>query len=457
MCKTAVLKPAKAAAFSSGWHKSNKDGGCVMMYSIPYGKSSVSFDTYDNRVVFDGCMKNLPAVDDFDGELLRSLDAPIASLPLAHLAKGKKNILFLVEDNTRDTPLTRILPVVVNYLNRAGVPDANISFMTAPGTHRIMTDEELRTKLGDEILGRFAVYQHDATCSEEIADLGEIEVAGYKLPVHINKRALAADLLVGVGNIVPHSDAGFSGGAKIVQPGVCDFVTTQATHRGAGLCPDIPLGMKTGNPCRMGIDAVGGLARLAFIINTVKNYKGEVAGFFCGDYLEAHKAGVERAIESYSIRMNELCDIVVASSSPDDIDYWQAIKGLTAAYFAVKRGGAIILAAPCSEGLVHNHPLYGYWLSQPEEKVQQAIMAASPYDLDTDVVAAVVALGSRRVLTRARVYMMSQGLSVEEIRKMDYVPVASVQQALDAELAAHAGATIGILPQGGISLPVLAQ
>ena len=86
MCKTAVLKPAKAAAFSSGWHKSNKDGGCIMMYSIPYGKSSVSFDTYDNRVVFDGCMKNLPAVDDFDGELLRSLDAPIASRPLAHLA-----------------------------------------------------------------------------------------------------------------------------------------------------------------------------------------------------------------------------------------------------------------------------------------------------------------------------------------------------------------------------------
>lgn len=426
-----------------------------MKYSIPYGKETVSFNTHDNRVVFDGKMKSIPAVKKFDAELLRCLDKPIASKPLSELAKGKKDILLLVEDITRDTPLTRILPVVVNYLNRAGIPDRNISFMTAPGTHRVMTDAELHEKLGDEIMRRFVVLQHDATKKEDMTDLGVINTAGYELPVHINKRVLAADLLIGVGNIVPHSDAGFSGGAKIVQPGVCDFVTTQATHRGAGLCNDIPLGMKSGNPCRIGIDAVGGLAHLAFIINTVKNYAGEVAGFFCGDYLEAHHAGVECAIKSFSIEMTELCDVVVASSSPDDIDYWQAIKGLTAAYFAVKKGGAIILAAPCREGLVHNHPLYAHWLAQPTEKVQQAILAASPYDMDTDVVAAVVALGSRRVLERARVYMMSGGLTADEIRKMDYVPVDDVQQAIEMELARNPQATFGILPQGGISLPVL--
>ena len=397
----------------------------------------------------------MPKVEDFDAELLRCLDAPIGSKSLSELARGKKKILFLVEDNTRDTPLTRILPIVVKYLNRAGVSDQAISFLTAPGTHRVMTDQELKEKLGKEIMGRFAVYQHDATKKEDIVNLGIINTAGYELPVHINRRALEADLLVGVGNIVPHSDAGFSGGAKIVQPGVCDFVTTQATHRGAGLCHDIPLGMKSGNPCRIGIDAVGGMAHLAFIINTVKNYNGDVIGFFCGDYLAAHHAGVECAISSFSIGMDELCDVVVASSSPDDIDYWQAIKGLTAAYFAVKKGGAVILAAPCSEGLVHNHPLYEYWLSQPTEKVQQAILKASPYDMDSDVVAAVVALGSRRVLDRARVYMMSKGLSADEIRRMDYMPVNSIQQAIELELARNPQATFGILPKGGISLPVL--
>ncbi len=115
----------------------------------------------------------------------------------------------------------------------------------------------------------------------------------------------------------------------------------------------------------------------------------------------------------------------------------------------------MILAAPCYEGLVHNHPLYAHWLAQPVKVLVEAIEAASPYDLDTDVISAVVALGSRRVLERAEVYMISDGLSEEEIRKMEYIPAASVQEALDTALAKRPQATVGILPLGGISLPVL--
>ena len=153
--------------------------------------------------------------------------------------------------------------------------------------------------------------------------------------------------------------------------------------------------------------------------------------------------------------MDEQADIVVASSYPADIDYWQGIKGLTSAYFAVKQGGAIILAAPCSEGMVHNHPLYAHWLASPFEDVLNAIKSSSPYDMDTDVIAAVVALGSRRTLKRAKVYMVSDGLTDEEIRNIGYIPAGSVQEALDAALAEKPDATVGILPQGGISLPIL--
>ncbi|MEG1799222.1 MAG: nickel-dependent lactate racemase, partial [Synergistaceae bacterium] len=325
-----------------------------MKYSIPYGESTLEFDTAGGKVIFSGEMTDLPSVENLEEELCMCLDSPIFSQPFASLAKDKKNIVFLVEDNTRETPLDRILPVVVSYLGRAGVPDSAITFLTAPGTHRVMTDEEIRKKLGDEIVRRFKIVQHDATKSDTITDLGEMEIAGYKLPVHINKLALEADLLVGIGNIVPHSDAGFSGGAKIVQPGICDFVTTQATHRAAGFCKAIPLGMIDGNPCREGIDAVGVAAKLGFIINIVKNYKGEIAGIFCGDCIKAHRAGVNLARVAYSVKIDEPADIVVVSSYPADIDFWQGIKGLTSAYFAVKQGGAVILASPCREGFVHN-------------------------------------------------------------------------------------------------------
>ena len=426
-----------------------------MIYNIPYGKKSISFDTREADVVFTGEMTNIPAIGNIEEALFKALNSPIASEPFALMAKDKKNIIFLVEDNTRETPLNVLLPIIVKYLNKAGVPDKYISFLTAPGTHRVMTDEEIRVKLGDEIVNRFKVVQHDATNTSLIKDMGVLEIDGYELPVHINKLALDADLLVGVGNIVPHSDAGFSGGAKIVQPGICDFVTTQATHRAAGFCHDIPLGMADGNPCRAGIDAVGKAAKLAFIINIVKNYNGDIAGIFCGDYLKAHRAGVEMARKSFCVEMNELADIVIASSYPADMDYWQGIKGLTSAYFAVKPGGTIILAAPCIEGMVHNHPLYSHWLASPIGDVLKAIKESSPYDMNTDVISAVVALGSRRTLSRAKVYMVSDGLSMKEIESIDYIPAHSVQEALDIELSKKPNATIGILPQGGISLPVL--
>ena len=103
-----------------------------MIYSIPYGKTKLKFDTHDAKVLFTGEMTNLPAITDIQGELLRSLDTPIGSEPLASLAQGKKKILFLVEDNTRETPLDVILPVIVGYLNDAGIPDEAISFLTAP-------------------------------------------------------------------------------------------------------------------------------------------------------------------------------------------------------------------------------------------------------------------------------------------------------------------------------------
>ena len=207
-------------------------------------------------------MTNIPAVKDLKGELISALESPIGTLPLKELAKGRKNIVFLVEDNTRSTPLDIIMPIITDYLNKNGVPDSAMSFLTAPGTHRLMTDGEIVEKLGAEMVRRFKVVQHDANASEDMKDLGTVTAGDYKIPVHVNKYALEADLLVGIGNIVPHCDAGYSGGAKILQPGVCDFVTTSATHAAAGFCPDIPLGMADGNPCRMGLEEVAKIAKL---------------------------------------------------------------------------------------------------------------------------------------------------------------------------------------------------
>jgi len=426
-----------------------------LKYHIPYGRSRIEFEAPEQNVIFTGEMTKIPELDDLDAAVLDAIEHPIGTAPLKDLAAGKKNIVFLVEDSTRDTPLARIMPVIVDYLNRHGVPDDAMSFLTAPGTHRIMTDQEIIEKLGSEMVRRFTVRQHDATVSADMVDIGNISGGDYDIPVHINRYALEADLLVGLGNIVPHSDAGYSGGAKIVQPGVCDFVTTSATHKAAGFCPDIPLGMIEGNPCRRGMEEVAKIVGLAFIINIVKNYENEVAGIFAGDFIKAHRAGATMAEKSFKVEIPDLADIVVVSSSPADLDYWQAEKGVTGAYFAVKNGGIVIFAAPCYEGLCHNHPRFREWLSLPLKDVLMRLKAASPEDVGADMVSAVLAVCNCRVRDKARIFSVSDGLAKEDLCALHYTPYQTVQAALDEALRQIPGATIGILPKGGISLPIL--
>ncbi len=426
-----------------------------MRYEIPYGSRKEYFDAPQESVIFEGKMTNIPALKDLKGELISALESPIGTPPLKELARGKKNIVFLVEDNTRSTPLDIIMPIITGYLNENGVPDSAMSFLTAPGTHRLMTDAEITEKLGAEMVRRFKVVQHDATVSEDMEDLGTVLAGDYSIPVHVNRYALQADLLIGIGNIVPHCDAGYSGGAKILQPGVCDFVTTSATHAAAGFCPDIPLGMADGNPCRIGMEEVAKIAGLAFIVNTVKNCDGEVAGIFAGDFIKAHREGVKLAERSFSIRVPEPADIVIVSSSPSDMDYWQGCKGTSCAYFAVKKGGIVIFAAPCTEGLAHNHPRFREWLSMPLEEVLTKLRAASPEDVSADMVSAVLSVCNCRARDKSKIFCVSDGLTEEDLAAMQYTPFPSVQAALDEALRIIPDATIGIIPKGGISLPVL--
>ena len=315
-----------------------------------------------------------------------------------------------------------------------------------------MTDGEIVEKIGPGMAARFRVFQHDATKEEELVDLGTVTAGDYGVPVHVNRRALEADLLIGLGDIVPHSDAGYSGGAKIVQPGICGFATTSATHVAAALLADIPLGVME-NPCRQGMEEVARKVGLAFILNTVRNRQGEVVGIFAGDFVKAHRQGAALAREAYRVDIPEPADIVVVSSSPCDIDYWQAEKGVISAYFAARPGGILVFAAPCPEGLATNHPRFREWLALPLDEVLARARASSPEDRDADLVSADLAACNSRVREKMRVFIVTDGLCDDDIRILGYERFTSVQAALDEALARIPGARVGVLPQGGVALP----
>ena len=421
---------------------------------LPYGAGSISAEVPAERIVFTGEMERLPEVEDFAATLRAHLAAPTGTPPLRELAAGKQRVVVLVEDATRTTPVARILPVLFDHLNEAGVSDEHIEILTAPGTHRLMTEEEIRLKVGDEACGRVAISQHDYRDADALVDLGEISAGDYTIPVHVNRTAVDADLLIGLGNIIPHCGAGYAGGAKIVQPGVCGFATTAATHVTATLLPEIPLG-EVDTPCRRGMEQVARTVGLDFIINVVQDPQHRVVEIVAGDLLDAHRAGVEVSRRAWGVPIPEPVDIVVVSSYPADIEWWQGEKGLIAGYFAVKEGGVIVFATPCPEGLEHNHPKLRFWLGTTFAEGIELIRAADPSDPEADLIAADLGVDNAKIREKARILLVSDGLADDDVALLGYERHADLQAAVDRALELAPGGTIGLLPYGGDCLPVV--
>jgi nickel-dependent lactate racemase len=422
--------------------------------TIPYGRSVLKARLPVAELLFSGEMARLPALPDFQKALWTALDRPIGCGPLRELVSGRAAVLILVEDNTRNTPVDKILPVLLAYLRQAGVAPPAIEILTAPGTHRVMTPAELEEKIGPGITDQVRVSQHDFRDLASLQDLGPVQVGSSVIPVHVNRKALAADFIIGIGDIVPHCDAGFSGGAKILQPGICGYATTAATHVAAALLDEIPLGV-VDNPCRRGIEEVARRVGLGFIVNVVKNFENEVTEIVAGDFTAAHRRGVETSRRSFGVAVPAPADVVIVSSHPCDIDYWQAEKGIISAYFAVRKGGVIVFAAPCPEGLEHNHPRLRDWLTLSYADACAKARASSPADAEADLIAADLAILNARIREKAEIFLVSDGLTVEESRILGYTKFGGLQEAVDAAFKRMPGASVGVLPRGGDCLPVL--
>ncbi|WP_432407236.1 nickel-dependent lactate racemase [Wukongibacter sp. M2B1] len=421
---------------------------------VPYGDKSLDAFIPTSSFVFEGKLKKFPSMKNFEDTLLERLDNPTGCEALKDQVKKDSKILILIDDNTRVTPVNRILPVLIKYLTDSGVPIANIEILIAIGTHRLMTEKEIIEKVGKEIFKKVKIYQHDFNDEDSIVDLGIVEVDGMKFPIHVNRKVQQVDYIIGLGNIIPHSDAGFSGGGKIVQPGICGSATTSATHIAGALMKEIPLGNIDNNPCRKGIEKVARKVGLKFIVNVVMTPEQEIVDIFAGDFVKAHREGSKLSAQVYGVDIPVLADIVIVSSSPCDIDYWQAEKGLASAYFSVKENGYIIFVAPCFEGMEHNHPRLREWSQMTYKEAEKAVKEIPLEDACADLVAADVAMANARIREKAKILIITEGLSDEDIDILGYEKFESLQEAVDYTLKEIPNGKVGVLPRGGDCLPV---
>ena len=416
--------------------------------SLPYGKETVEVSVPENQLIGVYSPKDIPPVADIQAEVRRALANPIASPSLRDLVRGKKNVVFVADDNTRLTPTDQLIPILLDECNAAGVADDQITVIIALGTHRFMTAEEILEKFGEETVRRVRIKNHPYKDMAALVDLGVTDNGGRIL---INKDVVEADFKIGIGSIVPHHIPGYAGGAKIVQPGVSGEETTAYTHLLSVRAPRSYLGVLE-NPVRADLDIMARKVGLNTILNTVLNRHGQVVEAFFGDVEQAFRVGVKRAAQVYEVAIPEEADIVLSSSHPCDIEFWQAHKTLYPSDLAVKAGGIVIIVTPCYEGVAKTHCDILDVTPHSSERIRNMVSAKQLHD----EVAAALAIAWAQVKERETVFIVSDGICAEEATKLGFHHFASAQAALEAAVAEKGQqARITVLTHAPDMLPVI--
>lgn len=319
-----------------------------------------------------------------DQQIRIKLAEPINSDTLNRLASGRKEAVILFDDLTRPTQCFRIVPHVLNELAKAGLSDDHIRFVAALGGHAMNNRADFVKKLGEKTVERFPIYNHNPF--NNLRDLGTTKRG---TPVKINSEVMACDLKIGIGCIIPHSMAGFSGGGKIVLPGVASIESIVHNHCDIGgecfgRVSSTGFGPIESNASRADIDEAARMAGLDLKIDVIINERGEISGVFAGDPYEAWKRGVEVGKRTYLTESPADADVVIANAYLKET---QALAAMGIAAHAVRDGGTIVLVVDSPEGQ-NAHYVYGkfgkslggnLWSRPPSYAKKMTVIVLSRY------------------------------------------------------------------------------
>jgi lactate racemase len=322
-----------------------------MKVRFSFGKSGIDVsvpDSYRTRVILS---QTAQAVGNELAALNAALDRPIGCAPLTELAAGNKTAAISVCDITRPAPNQVTLPPVLERLHAAGIAAEGVTILIATGLHRGATEEEVRTIVGPQIAARYRVVNHDAKALAEHRSLGN---TGRGTAVYIDERFMAADLHITLGFIEQHLMAGFSGGRKLIAPGLAAEETIKALHSPHFIrAPLATEGSIAENPLHAELVEIARMVRHDFMLDVTLTEQRNISGVFAGAPVEAHAAGVAFVEQTCLERLEEPVDAVITSAAgyPLDLTFYQIVKGITAATHVVKPGGRILTVAQCAEGV----------------------------------------------------------------------------------------------------------
>ncbi len=409
---------------------------------LAYGRRGLVARVPDDAAVITPT--DLPGLADEQGAVLDALGAPTDGPPLADLVGAGDRVAVVFPDLTRPMPNRTVLPPLLAELERLGAGPDRVELLCATGTHRQATRQEMAELVGDDIVARYAIHDHRSDDASHV-EVGVVDGT----PVLIDPRYVEADVRILTGFVEPHFFAGFSGGPKGACPGLAATETILEAHSPARIADAGATWLVTeGNPVHDFVRAAVALAPPTLSLDVAINSRRQLTAVFAGPLPEGHRAACAFVEDTAVQRVDAPFDVVLTTNAgyPLDRNLYQAVKGMAAAERVVVKGGTIVVAAACADGL----PAGGAFArllaatGGPEDMVSE-LGASAPDRWQVQV------LG--RVLRRAAVWLHTDGLSDDEVRGAHLRPVGDVSEAVARALdQAGPGARVGVLPEGPLTV-----
>jgi len=425
-----------------------------MKVRLDYGRQGLDVELPDRNVVGVLDLSTTVPLADPSSSIRAALASPIGSAPLARIASGRQNACIVVCDITRPVPNWVVLPEILAILAQQGISGAQVTVLIATGTHRASSRDEILAMLGEEVLDSGCrVVNH--ICADKQASR-YIGTTPNLVPVSLNNAYLDADLKITCGLIEPHFMAGYSGGRKLIMPGIAALETIQAWHSPRFLeHPNATNGITRGNPVHEENTLIASMARPDLMVDVVLDTNRRITGVFAGDMEAAWETGVEFVRDHARVAAPAAMDIVVTSSAgyPLDLTYYQTVKGMVGALPIVKPGGHIIIASQCSEGI--GGPDFTRTLLETLDiqdlasAMQQPGWKPIPEQWQIEELA--------KATRNNPIVCVCDGIEQDTMRKLFVSPASSIEDAVAGAMSIHGqDASIAVIPKGPYVIPYVA-
>jgi nickel-dependent lactate racemase/HD superfamily phosphodiesterase len=424
-----------------------------MQYKLKYGKTVIDLDFPESASILSHVEKASEQNNDEAAIIHRALAAPIDSLPLEKVVRKGEKTCIVVPDSTRVCRAAIFLPILIEKLNACGIEDHDILILMANGSHRKNTPEEQIEILGEAIVNRIRIIEHDCQDSTMMVHLGE---TAKKTPVFVNRYLIRSERVILAGGVLHHYFAGFGGGPKLVVPGCAGYETILKNHRFTihpefqALHPACEEGNMDDNPVHADIRDALKFVTVDFTLNVVLDSHGFICNAFAGELFAAHQKACEVVHQLHSIPFQQKANLVIASAGgyPKDVNLIQVHKTIHHAFQVVAKNGVLIIAAECADGI--GSKTFMEWFDNDPDLATMHQNLLNNFKINGNT-----ALALKMKTEQVKILLLSK-LPSEIVKKLGMIPVNSITEALEiARTQLPSDYQTTIIPDTATFLPIL--